>query len=614
MPIDTTDWSSAQVEVSHLSWLDSGDAIQGERVGQLFTAQPTPLVDRADELEIIRTRLVCDGVRLLTLTGPAGVGKTRVAVAAAAQLDSEFSDGVVLVELGALRSPQLVLPTMAQALGVADTGGVSLLERLGAYLHERTLLLVLDNFEHVLPAACQLADLLAACPHLALLLTSRFLTHLRWEQVLRVKPLPVPDVTRLPPLDELARIPSVALFLERARARQADFALTEARAPLVAQVVVHLDGLPLALELAAARLDVLPLPVLVRCLADRMRLLASPAPDAPERQYSLEAAVTWSYELLSPQEQRLFRHVGVFGGRVAPSAVAAVLGDADPEVVLGDLASLAEKSLIVPVQEEEGEDQHGFPVFRVLETMREFAREQLVRKGELETAERAHAHYFEALAARADVELRGPDQQAWFLRLERERDNLRAALRWVLDRDDPARRAAAPRLAGAMVTDRERRMRLLGAATTVTEAAEPALAVWGPSLEQRLAALCARVEPEGWGAACRAGHELPVEEVAVLIGEMLEDVARACEDEPQPAESQEPARQQQPSLPEPNSLTEREHEVLRLVAQGHANKAIARQLVISPSTVNYHLNSIFHKLTVDTRAQAVAVAVRQGLL
>ena len=287
-----------------------------------------------------------------------------------------------------------------------------------------------------------------------MLVTSRVPLQLRWEHILRINPLPVPDVSTPLSLDELRQVPAVALFLDRARARRPGFALTEARAQLVTDLVVHLDGLPLALELAAARLDALSLPVLVRLLSDRLQMLASSAPDAPERQRSLEAAITWSYDLLSPEEQRIFRHLGVFVGRVATSAVAAVLGaEATAELTLRGLASLAEKSLIMLAQgedDEEVEDQHGLSVFQMLETLREYAREQLERAGEYEAAERAHAHYFVALAERADAFLRGSDQRAWFLRLEREHDNLRAALRWLLDQDETAEREAGLRLAAAL--------------------------------------------------------------------------------------------------------------------------------------------------------------------
>ncbi len=257
-----------------------------EHERRLLAAQPIPLIDRVEELERIRSSLTLEDVRLLTLAGPAGVGKTRLALAAIAELTSAFSDGVVLVDLARVREPALVLQTVAQALGVSPTGAVPLLEQLRIFLEDRTILLLLDNFEQVLPAASQLVDLLAVCPGMRLLVTSRIPLQLRWEHILRINPLPVPDLTISLPPKELAQIPAITFFIERARARQADFALTEERASLVTQLVVHLDGLPLALELAAARLDALSLPVLVRLLGDQLQMLEWEAQDLPERQRS----------------------------------------------------------------------------------------------------------------------------------------------------------------------------------------------------------------------------------------------------------------------------------------------------------------------------------------
>src|SRR5260221_343556 len=248
------------------------------------------------------------------LTGRPGLGRPRLPWEAPARLADDvrdggdrFPDGVLLVDLTPVRDPDLVPGAIARALDLLELGGRPAAECLAAALAERRQLVVLDNFEQVLPAAAPaLGDLLAACPGFALLVTSRVPLQLRWEQSLRVPPLPVPDLSAapLPPLDVLLAVPAVALFVGRVRARRADFVLGEREAPFVAQLVVQLDGLPLALELAAARLDVLSLSTLARRLGGRLQLLASEAPDLPKRQQSLEAAIEWSYDLLSEPERR----------------------------------------------------------------------------------------------------------------------------------------------------------------------------------------------------------------------------------------------------------------------------------------------------------------------
>jgi predicted ATPase/DNA-binding CsgD family transcriptional regulator/DNA-binding XRE family transcriptional regulator len=491
---------------------DNGAALGTHRHPWRSFAEPTPLVDRVRELETIVRILDAGDSRLLTLTGPPGVGKTRIAQEAAARVitDGErFPDEGVFVDLTPVRDPALVLDSLATAVGLLDTSSRPVLERLVELLQERRQLLVIDNYEQVLPAASSLVDLLTACPGLALLVTSRVPLQLRWEQTLRVAPLPVPDLSGapLPSLNALLAVPSVALFVSRARARQADFVLGDEEAPLVAQLVTQLDGLPLALELAAARLDVLPLSTLTRRLGDRLELLASQSPDLPERQRSLEAAVGWSYDLLIEPERRLFRCLGVFVGRVSLDAISAVVSkvrapasaESDGEApkvteagvvrrTLPQLLSLAEKSLLLPLParpeapnemdtlnellrrpgqhrandrptetigiEEDGDDSE--PAFAMLETVREYAWERLAADGELAAAQRAHAHYFQALAEQADPELRGSNQRAWHLRLEREHDNLRTALRWFLDQARPggsnvaAAQEAGLRMAGAL--------------------------------------------------------------------------------------------------------------------------------------------------------------------
>jgi len=406
-------------------------------------APPTRLLGRERELEAIQHMLLCPEVRLLTLTGAAGVGKTRLALAAGQQMADTFPQAVIFVDLARVRDAHLVLPTLARQLGVQDVGSDLLLNQLRAFLQDRRALLILDNFEQVLPAAAQMADLLATCPGIKLLVTSRSPLHLQWERTMLVAPLPVPDSDHVPSLSELAAIPSVALFLQWAQMHNSDFTLTRENARMVAELCVRLDGLPLAIELAAARMHVLPLVVIARRLEDRLQLLQWEAQDLPERHRSLHAAIDWSYELLTEHQPRLFRHLGVFVGRISLDAIDAVMGNGDEGLTLEGMASLAEKCLVLPGQQEDDEE----PSFEILETMHEYALEQLDRTRELPEARTRHAQFFLELAERADPRLRMRGQRAWTFRLEREHDNLRTALRWLLDHGE---REAALRLAGAL--------------------------------------------------------------------------------------------------------------------------------------------------------------------
>ncbi|HEX6510060.1 MAG TPA: AAA family ATPase, partial [Chloroflexota bacterium] len=241
--------------------------------------QPTQLLGRARELELIGRLLTEHGVRLLTITGPAGVGKTRLALEAGSRLSSVYTHGIVFVDLAPIRDSRLVLPAIAQALNLPEASNAAPLDSICAYLQDRSTLLILDNFEQVLPASAQLCQILENCSGATLLVTSRWALHLQWEHLVPVSPLQLPDLDHLPPAEELAEIPAVALFLERARARRPDFTLDPSQARTLAELCIRLDGLPLAIELAAARLDVLPLATIAQRLDDRLRLLRSEALD-----------------------------------------------------------------------------------------------------------------------------------------------------------------------------------------------------------------------------------------------------------------------------------------------------------------------------------------------
>ena len=383
--------------------------------------QLTSFLGRRQEISEA-SQLLLEG-RLLTLTGPGGTGKTRLALQIAADATDRFPDGIYFVPLGTISQSDLVLPTIAQALGLVDPG-TEALDRLAEHIGDRCFLLVLDNFEQVNDAAPQVAELLARAAKISVLVTSRSPLRVYGEREYPVPPLGVPDPKHLPDFEQLSTYESVALFIERAMAVRPDFAVSGANAPAVAEICVRLDGLPLAIELAAARVRVLSPQAIMERLGDRLKLLSGGSRDLPERQQTLRGAIAWSHDLLEESDQRVFARISVFAGGATLDAIERVVFDdgetADP---LDAVESLVDKSLVRQESEPDGE-----PRFRMLSTIREFAMERLDERGEAEEMGERHAAWVHALVEEGANNIFGPDQKRVLDRFEREHDNIRGAL------------------------------------------------------------------------------------------------------------------------------------------------------------------------------------------
>jgi predicted ATPase/class 3 adenylate cyclase/Tfp pilus assembly protein PilF len=391
--------------------------------------QPTPFLGREDQVTRVVDLLGREDVRLLTITGPGGVGKTRVALQAGADMLEAFPDGVWFVDLSVLDDPALVSSAIAGVLGVREEGS-GLPERLASVLGGKRLLLVLDNFERVTDAAQTVSDLLARVPGLKVLATSRTPLYAYGEHEYPLPPLPLPDLIHLSSVERMSQYEAVRLFIAQAQAVNPDFAVTNANAQIVAEICYRLDGLPLAIELAAARVKVLPPAALLKRLDHRLPLLTGGARTLPARQQTMRNTIAWSHDLLSREMQTLFRQLAVFAGGFTLHAAEAVTAPEDALDVLEGISLLIDNSLL---RQEDGRDEE--PRFRMLETIREFGLEQLHASGEESEIRRRHAIFFQEIAERADVALKGAEQHAWLNRLALENDNLRSALGWLIESD-----------------------------------------------------------------------------------------------------------------------------------------------------------------------------------
>lgn len=391
---------------------------------------PTPLIGRRRELRALRREILSERTRLLTLTGSGGCGKTRLAIALASLVERSFAHGASFVDLSAIADPGHVASALAHALDVPESTTGSLFDRLLEHLRDRDLLLLLDNFEHLLVASSLLSELLAACQRVRMLVTSRERLHLRWEREWPVPTLELPQLEQAQDPLLLSAVPAVALFAERARAVDPSFAITSRNALAVAELCVRLDGLPLAIELAAAQAKALTPHEMLSRLGDRLDLLATADHDVPPRHRTLRAAMDRSYELLDDDERAAFRRLAAFSGGFTIEAAEAIAASSRDALQL--VSGLLDKNLV----RREPPSDDGTVRYGMLATIRDYAWARLVESGEAEWTRARHAAYFVGIAERLDPELRGPLQQASFAQLERERDNFRAALRWSLETDE----------------------------------------------------------------------------------------------------------------------------------------------------------------------------------
>lgn len=586
-----------------------------------FPIPLTPLVGREQEVGTICALLQEPGMRLLTLTGPGGVGKTRLALQVATEVCSTFVDGSCFVSLASIRASDQVLPTIAKALGIKSDHRS--LARVQTVMRDKHFLLLLDNFEHVAAAAPQLKKLLAVSPHLKILITSRAVLRLSDEQVFYMAPLALPDLSPLPSCEELAEVASVSLFLQRARTARPDFALTCDNAQAVAQICTRLDGLPLALEMAAARMKLFSPPCLLERLDHRLSFLTSEPCDAPERQRTLRKTTEWSYHLLTQEEQHLFRHLSVFVGGCSLRAIEAI-SDAtgkSNEALLDTLTSLLNQSLLQR-EPQVGNEEHRFTM---LETIREYALECLRNSDEEEAIRQAHAEYYVTLTKTIKLHVAEGEAPQW---IKSEFENLRVAFDWFLSSQDRERVLEMSIIEIGCPLSLAVCLMVMGIILALQKRYTWAVRLWGKAKAfYKMRSVFSELEPYEWLVTI-LGTQLLYSQVLETVYTQLDDQAfsaawnegqsmalehlLAGSEPPMICTSSPPS--EKVAVTCSHGLTSREGDVLRLLTQGLSSALIGEQLFISLTTVNSHVRTIYNKLGVSSRSAATRYALEHHLV